>query len=143
MAMWKVKGEDSAERKPGSESADPKIEFLRPFELTYENFRVVMLGHVFGGAEQYLRWRFPTAWEVQDFKSALICVFPKADYVEYAIEVPSDMSVIFIVHLTDLGFMRACSTKPPPLKKTCKELLDEVTTNGVVTQGVNHTHVYM
>ena len=44
MAMWKVKGEDSAERKPGSESADPKIEFLRPFDLTRENFGgVVML----------------------------------------------------------------------------------------------------
>ena len=51
-------------------------------------------------------------------------------------DLPGNDSDVFCLGLADLGYFPDLSTKPAPYLQTCLQLLDEILTNGFVSQGI-------
>ena len=70
------------------------------------------------------------------FAGVLQDTFPKRPDVMYqeGPSCPNDQTVVYL-HLTDLGFGKEASTKPPPYAHTCRQLMDEYLVNNFITDG--------
>ena len=141
--MYQVKKEEEPMACKGVD------EFLTPPEdwqsVSAENFRDWFLERVkkvlafYGGSEQYLANVLDTSSSRDEFKNWLLHHWPRDDSLTYQTpsEQPPQPGTDFIVHVSDLGFDRQCSTKLSPDVETCKELADEIVTRGFVTEGPN------
>ena len=124
---------------------DPqKVLFLEKEDMPAElqTFRNAMLDRlrrlftVFGGPEQYLAWRFYATEDLQAFSTWLNTTFPPDPYsTSYVVEAPRHTDEECLLHVSDLGFHRSCSTKPPPQAVVAIDLCDEMITHGCITQG--------
>ena len=56
-------------------------------------------------------------------------------YVKSLAEIPHNTSVVFNVHLADLGFDADTSTKPFPFKHSAELLVDHILTEKFLTEG--------
>lgn len=119
---------------------------LPPQPLTVDNFRdqalkalaSILTEHL--GPRQYLTHHLGDVGSEAccEFAAELAAQYPTQPGVQYGSlaefkQWPRDATLV--VRIKDLGFHEACSTKPPPLKVTCLQLLDEYILNGFDTGG--------
>ena len=133
------------ESKDVTTVADSLPQQLTP--LTEENFREATLQACehylakFGGPVQYLKHHLGSNGNPKwtKFAEQLSDMFPRRPDLAYldTLKLPrsEDPTDTFKVSLWQLGFLDACSTKPPTFKVAAAALLDEYVTNCVLTAG--------
>lgn len=92
-----------------------------------------------GGPLQFLHRGLPNNESKAAFAEWLIQEFPIHDNKEVWSEkdesLPRTPKTDFLIHVSQLGFDRNCSTKPPPFKKISMDLIGEYASSGFVTRG--------
>ncbi|CAJ1390130.1 unnamed protein product [Effrenium voratum] len=118
------------------EEPEPRV------EVSPETFREVAYAVLvdelkkWGSPAQYLQKTYPTPESQLEFKELLLEHFPKSPGIDYhsSSELPSNMTDLMALHLSDLGFFARSSTKPAPFLHTSISLLDEYLTNSFLTE---------
>ena len=100
----------------------------------WDRFRAAMEAH--GGAQQYLLKKYPDRDSQKHFANNLLEVFPRPDDVDYYLfkTCPPHQQTV-AVHISDLGFGPAATTKPPPYKTTCLLIGEDIIKNTFQTEG--------
>ena len=92
-----------------------------------------------GGPMQFLTRVLPNKESKAAFAEWLLQEFPIHDnkevWSEKADALPRITKTDFLLHVSQLGFDRDCSTKPPPFKKISRDLIAEYASSGFVTRG--------
>ena len=116
------------------------VEKKASIEVTTENYKNVITGigkavmEKFGGPQQYLE--ATVGKNPQGFLEYLQATYSPRMDVHYYVDgkLPTDTNTIIACHVWDLGFSTSTSTKPPTYQQTANLLLDEILTNGFVSQ---------
>ena len=122
-----------------SEMMSLYVEKKASIEVTTENYKNVITGigkavmEKFGGPQQYLE--ATVGKNRQGFLEYLQATYiPRMDVHYVDGKLPMDTNTIVSCHVWDLGFSTGTSTKPPIYQQTANLLLDEILTNGFVSQ---------
>ena len=125
MAEPKEEGDTEQETAVGSNSK-PKSLWTR--------FQDAM--HQHGGAQQYLLSKYPDQEARKRFASDLRDYFPRREEVDYYLFKtcpPNEQPVV--VHISDLGFGEAATTKPPLYKSVCLLVGEDIIKHTFQTEG--------
>ena len=122
-----------------SEMMSLYVEKKASIEVTTENYKNVITGigkavmEKFGGPQQYLE--ATVGKNRQGFLEYLQATYiPRMDVHYVDGKLPMDTNTIVSCHVWDLGFSTGTSTKPPTYQQTANLLLDQILTNGFVSQ---------
>ena len=129
---------DAKDPEMSAELATLVSEKKAKVDLTTTNYKSVVyeVGKAvlkeYGGPQQYLQAKVQENYA--DFASFLDTAYPLRMDVKYATSIPNNTTEKACVHLKDLGFSKDKSTKPAPFLDASIPLLDEIITNGFVSE---------
>ena len=126
---------DPAHRARGLVKQEQDLDWAPVENLSQLEARFNKALTVYHGPQQYLTAMYDTPEKVADFAVQLTMHFPRQENVEYYQHGDLAMNSVTFIHLSDLGFQSECSSKMPPNKRTAEQLLDEIMTNGFVSEG--------
>lgn len=135
------KEEDQDQPAETSEAVTPKSLAMAITDANFKDVAYRACTHLlekFGGPAQYLKHHFGDHGSLKwaAFAQQLRDTFPKRPDLVYleSLDLPRT-DEIFKVPLWHLGFVDACSTKPPTFRVTATSLIDEYLTNTFLTSG--------
>ena len=106
---------------------------------TVENFRELALNYgvailqAYGGPRGFLAQE--AGEEPRSFWKDMVAFISDRSDVDFRKELPGNDTEVFPVHIWDLSFDPASSTKPAPFLAVSLQLLEEILMNGFQTQG--------
>jgi len=104
-----------------------------------ENFRELALNYgvailqAYGGPRGFLAQE--AGEEPRSFWKDMVAFISDRSDVDFRKELPGNDTEVFPVHIWDLSFDPASSTKPAPFLAVSLQLLEEILMNGFQTQG--------
>ena len=130
MVVEKAEEAETETAQATAESADP----AGPAPTLWDQFREAMEQH--GGAQQYLQNKYPNLEARKQFAARLLDHFPRDEECTYYLfkVCPPDNKPV-VVHISDLGFTEAATTKPPPYKMVCLQVGEDIIKNTFQTEG--------